>query len=680
MATEGLEIDITVKADGAAKEIKKITDALGGIDDQSGVIEQLDARIKKLGADLKTANPPAQLGKIVVELERTKSALNSIKTGTFTSGLNSATKSITGTNTALVNFGRVVQDAPFGLIGIANNIDPLLQSFQNLKKETGSAGGAFKALAAGLVGPTGIAIAVSAVTSAFIAFGPQIMNFINGVKTLSEAEKAAAKDQKDFADSLNNARASALSYGIEVKGLINLYNSENTTSKEREILLKKINDQLKEYGVVVTAADVASGKAAEAVNTLTNALVAQAVAAKLADRVADLYIKQADAITIYSKAQVKLKAETDALNIAAEKNLKIQENAAKRGSEFTGQRVDISKQKDATKELTVATTNYKQVTQELKDVTTFFNTELAKTIGLVKPVKDGTDGLSKSSKATPKIKAQKDEIEKAAKANNDFAISIAGIIKLNAELTGQDEYKESISGRILQAEKDLQAILKMKLTDYEKLIALKQQEILLDQKAKISGTISGQPQSAGANILQQKKPVTLGTEAAELAIVNGNLTAMQEKLANVQAAFTLVGGAIDQAFNALANGQDPTEALKQSLKQLIVQLAKAAALALILSAVSGGAAGAGINGLKGFKAIFGSLLGFKASGGGMQGGNAFMVGENGPEMFVPGANGAMVNNNALRGAGGGAVSFEIRGDVLFGLLRKNGQNRYANFG
>jgi hypothetical protein len=47
MQKEGLEIDITVKADQAAKEIRKITDALGGIDENSGVIEQLDSRIKK---------------------------------------------------------------------------------------------------------------------------------------------------------------------------------------------------------------------------------------------------------------------------------------------------------------------------------------------------------------------------------------------------------------------------------------------------------------------------------------------------------------------------------------------------------------------------------------------------------------------------------------------------------
>ena len=98
-------------------------------------------------------------------------------------------------NIALVNFGRVVQDAPFGLIGIANNIDPLISSFQNLKKETGSTGAAFKGLAGALAGPAGIAIAVSAVTSALIAFGPQLGRLIAGV---SEYEQAIAKASEGF--------------------------------------------------------------------------------------------------------------------------------------------------------------------------------------------------------------------------------------------------------------------------------------------------------------------------------------------------------------------------------------------------------------------------------------------------------------------------------------------------
>ena len=43
---------------------------------------------------------------------------------------------------ALSNLSRVAQDAPYGFIGIANNLNPLLESFQRLSKEAGGSGAA----------------------------------------------------------------------------------------------------------------------------------------------------------------------------------------------------------------------------------------------------------------------------------------------------------------------------------------------------------------------------------------------------------------------------------------------------------------------------------------------------------------------------------------------------------
>lgn len=147
MAKEGLEIDITVKGDQAAKQI----------------------------AGLSTS-------------------------------LNKLNTSVKGTNTTLTNFGRVIQDAPFGILGIANNIDPLISSFQNLKKETGSTGGALKALVSGLAGPAGIAIAVSAVTSLLIAFGPKI----------SKAFGGGEKDLAKFNDKINELTKATIKYSKQL--------------------------------------------------------------------------------------------------------------------------------------------------------------------------------------------------------------------------------------------------------------------------------------------------------------------------------------------------------------------------------------------------------------------------------------------------------------------------------
>src|SRR6186713_157576 len=46
----------------------------------------------------------------------------------------------------LTDFGRVIQDFPFGFVSIQNNITQLPDSFRRLKEATGSTGGALKAL------------------------------------------------------------------------------------------------------------------------------------------------------------------------------------------------------------------------------------------------------------------------------------------------------------------------------------------------------------------------------------------------------------------------------------------------------------------------------------------------------------------------------------------------------
>src|SRR3954469_18974945 len=91
----------------------------------------------------------ATIGLTKVQHELVQTALAAQKTDSSFQKLSKGSGQATN---AMMNLGRVVQDAPYGLIGIANNISPLLESFQRLQKETGTAGSAFEALAGSLTG------------------------------------------------------------------------------------------------------------------------------------------------------------------------------------------------------------------------------------------------------------------------------------------------------------------------------------------------------------------------------------------------------------------------------------------------------------------------------------------------------------------------------------------------
>jgi len=67
---------------------------------------------------------------------------------------------------ALTNLSLVAQDLPFGFIGIQNNLPGVISSFGELTKEAGGVGGAFKQLSGALIGPAGLFLAFSVVTSA----------------------------------------------------------------------------------------------------------------------------------------------------------------------------------------------------------------------------------------------------------------------------------------------------------------------------------------------------------------------------------------------------------------------------------------------------------------------------------------------------------------------------------
>jgi hypothetical protein len=152
-----------------------------------------------------------------------------------------ALPNVTGQATStLTNFSRVVQDAPFGIIGIANNIDPLVQSFNQLKVSTGSATGAFKALIGQLAGPAGIALGISVVTSLLVKYGDKLFAASAASKELAEQSKKAAEAQKQIITQLGQERA-------EVDKLIILINNENTTRGQKEAILKKLQQISPQY-------------------------------------------------------------------------------------------------------------------------------------------------------------------------------------------------------------------------------------------------------------------------------------------------------------------------------------------------------------------------------------------------------------------------------------------------
>jgi hypothetical protein len=237
--------------------------------------------------------------KITITADNKQAVQNIQETVTATTQLGAAFKKVAPASNqatqALVNVSRVAQDAPYGFIGIANNLNPLLESFQRLKETSGSAGSALKEMAKGLMGPAGIGLALGVVSSLIVAFGPKIASFINGT---TEASKA----QDKLKESLDKARASASENGIKLLAYINVAENANNTDARRKEALDAVKNELGKVNSAYASSIKTTDDARKAVTLYTDALVAQAITSRYIDEIADKNIKLTDATKLATKA------------------------------------------------------------------------------------------------------------------------------------------------------------------------------------------------------------------------------------------------------------------------------------------------------------------------------------------------------------------------------------------
>ena len=121
---------------------------------------------------------------------------------------------------------------PYGFIGIANNINPLLESFQRLKETTGSTGSALKSLVSGMVGPAGLGLAVGVVSSLLVVFSQRSSKAKDSTNELSEAAKEAKREQEEFQSAIDAASKSVISQARDIDDLRSILISTNNATNQ----------------------------------------------------------------------------------------------------------------------------------------------------------------------------------------------------------------------------------------------------------------------------------------------------------------------------------------------------------------------------------------------------------------------------------------------------------------
>ena len=169
-----------------------------------GLIEQLNAKAKQLKVSLSQATNEQQIASFNAELEQTNielarlNALGRSFANTSTQSFDKFRVSAGAASGSAIAFNRIIQDAPFGIIGVGNNIQQFAEQLSALKTTTGSTGAALKSFFSSLITPANLAIlAVSAVTTALTFYALNAEKTKSPVQELTEAQEEFNKSLKD---------------------------------------------------------------------------------------------------------------------------------------------------------------------------------------------------------------------------------------------------------------------------------------------------------------------------------------------------------------------------------------------------------------------------------------------------------------------------------------------------
>ena len=233
----------------------------------------LSARVKKFLKEL----DKAEKGLIGVEKQAqdTKKTTTNVVPPKAASQVQKFTKSTANATPAMLEFNRTIQDAPFGIQGVANNIQQLTANFGNLSRNAGGPINALKAMAGTLLGPQGILLGVSLVTAGLVAFGDKI-------SLASSLTDKLAKSTAKFVAEANT----------EIATLQTLFKIAKDETQSKKVRLGAIDDLNEKYGEYLGNLDLENIKTKEikaSVDALTASLLKQAAVKGLEARLAEIY-------------------------------------------------------------------------------------------------------------------------------------------------------------------------------------------------------------------------------------------------------------------------------------------------------------------------------------------------------------------------------------------------------
>jgi hypothetical protein len=381
----------------------------------------------KLGIDTK---------QIDSEIKDAKMSLKTLQTTLKDTGTSftKLDKPVQNGGNTLMQFSRIAQDAPFGIMGIGNNITATAESFAHLSTSAGGTGNALKAVASSMMGTGGILLAVSLVTTALTIMSQ------NGI-TVSDIFDKLTGNFNEFGGALKKASEEATKSAIEemgaLEGLAAVAQSDTVSRQARTQAVKDLQSQYPAYFGNLSNEEIMYGNLSGVIKDVTSALISKGIAEKLTKDAVDptLNLWKANGKLNKAKAdQIKLEkdlAKETAKRVAGGFGGRTNEEVSLMSS-IANTKLAITSSRDDIKDLTKVVDSYKKGIVEASKASSQL---------LIKPptVKKPTSTKDVVANVTPQVSPLQSSLTPAGLAAPAAApLPIAGAIRATTQAVTQE--------------------------------------------------------------------------------------------------------------------------------------------------------------------------------------------------------------------------------------------------
>jgi len=533
------------------------------------------------------------------------------------SRIGETTKPMGDASQSLINFSRIAQDAPYGIMGVANNLNPMVESFQRLAKTEGGTKKALQAMVAGLAGPAGVGVAIGVVSSLAVTFSKDIIAFFKGPTAELEAFRKKLKEVADDIYKLIGGEQTKRTKGIMLAELI--VGGDKTRQQEA---LKQLKDLYSNSAAIQNAK---LGQDKKFYQTLVNQAAMQ------------------------GDATAKEKNNLEQLNVAYAENAKNEKKRNDALALVTGPKKMIeyghSHIRSVEYQRDLINKQYNKLGDDIKNNIASLE----------------ANTFSQLAKVTLFPTPDKNKAKESLDTLKDFSAALK--YELTQQLMDIEKYKKIFKDKGFD-----NAII---LTYGDKGEAAQRKKRMGEETKRVTGKDNSLGQFLGQDAKQREKEWATEKQKVDA------LAKSYENFANMLA--NNVTNGLMNVWGALEEGTNVSEAIGQMFVNIAKSIAAAVIQATIFSALLNAfpelkflfKAGGMLQGAFGYS-------GARATGGITNGPSMALVGEAGPEAIIPlsklsGMLNTTFNAGAMNGGGGmSGGSFVLRGnDLVLALQRSN---------